>query len=628
MEQDRLYGLLCKKSFSIVSAVAGKEKVDSYAKKYASLDLVSSIGFTGMDVTPAEVISLSFMAALTSFIIVSSTGVIAVAYGLLDNLTAVLVVVCGGAMPLLSYVYAAEHPKRRASYMKVHSLGDVPEVVSYIVMSMKLNPNMERALKFTAASSKRQLARDVRKMMWDLQLRAYDSMDDALTGFAGNWGRYSDHFKRAVFIIKSSTGEKEEAMRIIALNRALEVVLAGTRSLMSTFSSSLHSPTLILYSIFVMVPLALVAMLPAASVIGLRINVLEMALTYDMLFPLVTLLYAHSILLKRPAAFAPPEIPESGIPAGMRKSMWAVLSLMAGVTVSTPYFIIPQCLLPLPNTIFPVWGLTAAVSIYCIGVYGPYKKVRDEIIAMENDFADSLFILGRRISEGRSPEDGFEYTARAVKGTAIGTAYARASFNIRCLRSTLYDAVLDPEHGAFSSVYSGRIRATIGMLVESSGKSGDVAGNSVIRLADHLKELQSIEDEIRKMLNTMTGMLKATCIIFAPFIGGVTLALSDSISKVIEQTVLDLQGMPDSARPYFPMVPEFSAPAVTPDQFVLVVGVYVIMLVIILLRFVCGIEHGDDRYEFMYSTGITLPVSTLVFTVTTKLSGMAFNGMF
>ncbi len=101
--------------------------------------------------------------------------------------------------------------------------------------------------------------------MWDLQIRAYDSMDDALAAFAGEWGEYSEHFKRAIFLIKSSTGEREEAMRTIALNRALDVVLQGTKGLMQSFSSALHSPTLILYSIFVMVPLALVAMLPAAA---------------------------------------------------------------------------------------------------------------------------------------------------------------------------------------------------------------------------------------------------------------------------------------------------------------------------------------------------------------------------
>jgi len=365
-----------------------------------------------------------------------------------------------------------------------------------------------------------------------------------------------------------------------------------------------------------------VAMLPAAAIVGLRVNALELALLYDALFPLATLVYAHSILMKRPAAFAPPAIPETR--QALPRTAWALLAGAAGMGVSSLYFFSPA--LPIAGSIFIAWGLTAAISVYCLGAYAPYKRMRDEIIKMEEEFADSLFILGRRISEGKSPEDGFAYAATMTSGS-MGRAYARAAYNIRCLRTTLGEAVLSPEFGAFSDVYSDRIRATIGMLVDSSSKSGVVAGNSVIRLADHLKELQSIEGDIKKMLYTMTSMLRTTCTVFAPFIGGITLALSRSIADVVAHTLANLSDMPESARQYFPMVPDFSAALVSNDQFVLIIGLYVIMLVIILLRFVGGIEHGDDRYEFMYSVGTVLPVAMAVFTVTTALANTAFGGM-
>ncbi len=624
MEAESAYAEACRASFRALASLVGREKLDAYSKRHASPGLTASIGFAGLEVKPSEVFSLAFVAAMAALAVLAVVGMAAFALGLMDSAMAALMVVCGGLIPILVYVYVGEYPKRRAAYMKVHSLGDVPEVVSYIVMAMKLNPNIELALKFAATNSKRQLARDVKKLMWDLQIRAYDSMDLALGAFADGWGAYSEHFKRAVFLIKSATAEKEEAMRTIALNRALDVVLQGTRGLMQSFSAELHSPTLILYSIFVMVPLAMVAMLPAAAIVGLRVNALELALLYDALFPMATLVYAHSILMKRPAAFAPPDIPETR--QILPRWAWALLALAAGAGVSSLYFFLPG--LPVAGSIFFAWGLTSAISIYCLGVYAPYKRMRDEVKKMEEEFADSLFILGRRISEGRSPEDGFAYAAALTSGTAVGRAYARAAYNIRCLRTTLGDAVLSPEFGAFSDVYSDRIRATIGMLVESSGKSGEIAGNSVVRLADHLKELQSIEGEIKKMLYTMTSMLRTTCTVFAPFIGGITLALSQSISAVVEHTLANLSDMPESARQYFPMVPEFGGPLVSNDQFVLIIGLYVIMLVVILLRFVGGIEHGDDRYEFMYSVGTVLPVAMAVFTLTTAFAGVTFGGMF
>jgi len=283
--------------------------------------------------------------------------------------------------------------------------------------------------------------------------------------------------------------------------------------------------------------------------------------------------------------------------------------------------------LPFQEADVIIWGITAAIAIYCYGTCLPYKKARDVITAMESEFADSLFVLGRRMSEGRPPEEGFAYTARMVSGTAIGKAYAMAAFNISCLRATLRDAVLDPGFGAFADVYSDRIRATISMLVETSAMSGEVAGGSIIRIADHLKELQGIEEEIKKMLFTMTSMLKMTCVVFAPFIAGITLALSGAVAEIVTNTMADMRGLPESARPYFPMVPQFTAPSVSTADFTLIVGVYVILLVIILLRFVDGIEHGDDVQEFMYSVGRTLPVAVAVFSITTAVSAAIFGGM-
>lgn len=628
MRVESLYVRAGRASYALLSPVAGKKALDGYAERHFSHDVTDALGFTGMEMETAEVLTLAIAAASASLALVLSAGCAALYGGMLDGSTLALLVVCGAAVPLLSFVYVSEYPKRHAAYMRVHSLGDVPEVVSYVVMSMKLNPNMERALAFTVKNSRRQLARDVRKLMWDLQIRAYDSLDEALAAFADRCGAYGDHFKRAMFIVKSSTCERDEAMRTIALNRALDVVLNGTKSLMSGFTATLHAPTLILYSIFVMVPLALVAMLPAAAVVGFRVNAVQLFLLYDLLFPLITLLYAHSILMRRPAAFTPPDIPADRVPGQLMSGWWwAAIGAWAGLSIIAAGAMVPAGVLPFGTSDYILWGMVAAVSIYCYFTALPFKKARDRIVAMEAEFADSLFVLGRRMSEGRPPEDGFAYTARMVAGTTIGQAYARAAFNISCLRTTLREAVLDPGYGAFADVYSDRIRATVGMLVETSAMSGEIAGSSIIRIADHLKELQDIEEEIRKMLSTMTGMLKMTCTVFAPFIAGVTLALSGAVASVVARTGADLRDMPESARDYFPMVPQFAAPSVPAADFTLIVGIYVMLLVIVLLRFVSGIEHGDDGHEFMYNVGCTMPVAVGVFSVTTWVAGAMFGGM-
>jgi len=123
----------------------------------------------------------------------------------------------------------------------------------------------------------------------------------ALGAFAGEWGEYSEHFKRAIFLIKSSTSEREEAMRTITLNRALDVVLQGTQRA--------HAVLFQRAALADAHPVFYFRHGPAARwwrcctrrrLIGLKVNALELALLYDVLFPMATLVYAHSILLKGP----------------------------------------------------------------------------------------------------------------------------------------------------------------------------------------------------------------------------------------------------------------------------------------------------------------------------------------
>ena len=199
-------------------------------------------------------------------------------------------------IPLSVLCYLSEYVKIRAKFMKISSLGDIPEILSYIVMSMKLVPNLEHAVLFAARNSERPLAKDLKKLTWDLNLRIYSSMDDALLSFADLWGRNSEYFKRSLHLIKSSTAEPDEAQRIITLNRALDISLEGTESLMDSFAAKLKTPSYILYSIFILIPLALVALLPAVTVVGMKPETMDLVLLYDLDFPdsCSTLLRIHS----------------------------------------------------------------------------------------------------------------------------------------------------------------------------------------------------------------------------------------------------------------------------------------------------------------------------------------------
>lgn len=306
---------LCRLSVKHFSWLVGDIKTfKKKAEESVSGEFMDSLNFTGLDVEPYEVILLSYSGAIVAaasaflldLIIFAFYGFSIAGMGLV---TLVLMVGITAGLPLAALQFLSEYPKTKAGYMKVHSMGDIPEVLSYVVMYLKLIPNMEDGIRFAARESNTSLGKDLKKLVWDLEVRVYHSIDDAITTFANLWGKWSDHLKRALHLIRSAVREPSESERNMSLDRSLDVVMEGTKNSMTNFANKLHQPTLVIYSIGVMIPLALVGMLPAASLVGLRISIFQIFLLYDIVLPVLLFTYIRKVLLSRPATFNPPAIP-------------------------------------------------------------------------------------------------------------------------------------------------------------------------------------------------------------------------------------------------------------------------------------------------------------------------------
>ncbi len=644
-EYQNWYCSACKVASQRFGWMVGN--TDEYRKKSertVSQEFKDALNFTGYDIEPWEAHILAYSGFLVLLFLMLAVDAILFSFARYETDSLTAVAACTGIVPLAGMVYLSEYPKIYAKFMKIHSLGDIPEIQSYIVMSMKLVSNMERAITFAAENSTRPLANDLKKLIWDIHIRTYSSIDDALIAFANQWGKNSEYFKRSLHLVKSSVNEPDEAQRIITLNKSLDIVLEGTKTMMDSFSARLRTPTYVLYSIFILIPLALVALIPAVSIVGVRIDTVTLVLIYDIILPLATFFYSEYILLQRPATFAPPHIsdmhPElSGIRTVKKMTIFTALTVGAIVGVSgyilvyigNPFDIVSQEAMSglLPRTFPVVWAITSIITIYCLGVYTPYKKIRDGIKQIESEFADALFVLGRRISEGRSAEEAFGHTSENMKGSKIGEVFADVAKNLTGIRTTLHGAIFNEEYGAFRYVYSDRVHTTMRMFTESVHKSNEAAGVAIIKLADHLKELQEVEDNIKRSLYDVTSTMRATAMIFAPLIGGVTLALSEVIQKILQNIAKEAQLLPEEFN-FGGMMNEAGTgmtQSVPPDIFLLVIGLYMVILVIILTRFAGGIEYGGDKPQFMYDLGQMLPMSILVFTVTTIISRYLFSSM-
>jgi hypothetical protein len=651
--EQGVYG--AKKYFSWL--VNDTPKTRQKLHKYFSADYQEILTISGLNVTPLDVLLFSYTSALLSFLLcLAGVVIILVMYLffslLIDGLT---LIILGGILigvPIVVMNYIATYPKTHSRYNQIYCLGDIPEVLSYLVMYLKLVPNLENSVRFAASESTTTLAKNLRKLIWDMEIRVYHGITDALTSFATQWGRWSDYFKRSLHLIGSSIQERDETARIITLDRALDVSLEGTQETMNQFAARLHQPTVILYSLGIMIPLSLVAMLPAAGLVGMRITIGQVFVLYDVLLPLFVLLFIHKILLTRPVTFTPSTI-SSDHPdlRGSSKHRSLVVSLVLGIVVSLPGFIFllvpfvhptdssngvmkfltdPQGLNSFfPCTLFFIWGVAAAVSSYCIRVYRPYKKVRDEIKQMEREFSDALYILGKRISEEKSPEDSFLYTAKTMQGTKIAEVFHHTCFNLMALHTNFHDALFSSEFGSLRHVYSDRIKAILQLFIEGTQKSQRVVSASIIRIADHLKQLQLVEKKLQDMLYELTSTLQSTITVFAPLIAGVTLSITTLISRILGS--VSISNSPEMIPEVSPGLVDtsqaFMIKNIQPEYFVLVIGMYLIELVFLLTRFTNGINEGNDKAIFMYRLGKIMPLSIIVFSVTLLCGQFFFSQM-
>ncbi|HWR26028.1 MAG TPA: hypothetical protein VN278_07290, partial [Methanosarcina sp.] len=282
VEESNWYERACKITarqlrWTIRDPVAFSRKCE----KSVSSEYRDALRFTGFDLEAYETVLFSYAGTFATLILLLGIDILLFLSMSFDSRTLFIIGTLTLVIPLGILCYLSEYVKIRAGFMKISSLGDIPEILSYIVMSMKLVPNLEHAVLFAARNSERPLAKDLKKLIWDLNLRIYSSMDDALLSFADLWGRNSEYFKRSLHLIKSSTAEPDDAQRVITLNRALDISLEGTESLMDSFAAKLKTPSYILYSIFILIPLALVALLPAVTVVGIKPELIDLVLLYD-----------------------------------------------------------------------------------------------------------------------------------------------------------------------------------------------------------------------------------------------------------------------------------------------------------------------------------------------------------
>ncbi|MBI5036429.1 hypothetical protein HZC09_03725 [Candidatus Micrarchaeota archaeon] len=214
-------------------------------------------------------------------------------------------------LPVLVAFMYKQMPYSTVEKEKINSLAHVPEIVNYLTMSMRLTPNLEKAVQFAANHGQGKIAEDLKKIVWDTQIGRYESVEEGLDELAYRWGAYNEDFKHALMLIRASVLEADKERRFAMLEKASQDVLEGTREKMDLYARKLQQPTVYLYYFGILLPLLMAILLPIGSSLANNADIAKaefMFIAYNFLIPIMVFVYGKSIIGNKPPTTTPPKI--------------------------------------------------------------------------------------------------------------------------------------------------------------------------------------------------------------------------------------------------------------------------------------------------------------------------------
>jgi hypothetical protein len=559
-------------------------------------ELVEALSFIESTNGPETVVKAGYVAGTVAFVLL--LGLVTTPMPLLG------VAILATTLPIGVVHGVHTAPRVWAEFRRTRALGDGPNLIGRAVLRMQIQPALENAVRFAADTGYGPLADSLAAHIQ----RSRGTPDAGLISFADEWAEDFPAIRRAAHLLATAQ-DAPEAERARTLDRALGAVLDGTREQMAQFTATISAPTTALYAFGVMIPLALVALLPAARLAGYAVPIWFFVFAYNLVLPAILVGASIWILKRRPVAFPPPAVTRSHPEVPDRRWPRVLLGAAFGVAA---YALTARFG---PAYLATYAGVGMGVGAAMMALYHPILQVRNYVRNVERHLVDALYIVGRQVAEGEAVESAVSLAGERVPAET-GDVLDDAAGLQRRLHMGVEEAFLG-EYGALSAIPSPRCQS-MATLLSIASEEGKPSGRALVSMADHLEELQEVERETRRQLRAVTGTLDNTAAYFAPMVAGATVGLADIIVK---QTAASGGGDPQSTDSFGGAGIEFGGatntlPPLPTDQLALVVGAFVILLCFILTPLSIALRYGLDRALLGYYVGRSLVFSIPIYVVT------------
>jgi hypothetical protein len=588
------------------SRTNGARRRDTGIDTEGSSELRRSLAFLGWESSVDRVVEIGYRVGIGVGLVAAVA--VALAAGSFSGLTAGL---AGG---LAATHVAHRGPVWLAALRRTRALGAAPGLIGRLVLRMRLDPSTERAVQFAARTGDGPLADGLARH----ERGSADSPTSGLRSFAREWQPWFPAIDRAAVLVRTAAAAPPER-RGRCLDRALDTTIAGTTDRLAAFVGEVRAPVSALYAFGVLLPLALIALLPAAAVSGVPISAGVVAALYLGVLPGGLVVASGWLLSRRPVAFAPPSIGRDHPAVPEREAHAVAAGAVAGVVAAA------LAVQFVAEWAAPVSGLGVGIGTALFIVVRPRRSVLSRVRSVERGLPDAMTVIGGDVAEGVAVETAIANAGERLDD-ATGEVFELAGRRSDTLRVGVREAFLG-RGGPAASVPSPRLRGAIALLAVAA-REGRPAGDVLLELADQLEELRELEGDARRQLATVTGTLTNTAAVFAPLVGGATVALATGIDTVGAGGMgagatagADAFGVGGSGAAGGIEAGSSGAAgadatgAISVPVLGRIVGAYVLVLATLLTALATGLERGFDRTLVAYRVGIALPTATATYLV-------------
>jgi len=625
-------------------------------------NLQNSINGAHLEITPSQVAGLAIFAfALT--IIFGALMTTAIYFFTLTFSFLFLMLSFVLAAFLAFYFFTM--PARLANEWRLKAGSQMVPCILYTVVYMKHTSNLERAIKFASQHLEPPLSLDLSKVFWDVETGKYSTIKESLDNYLETWRGTNTEFIESFNLIESSLFEPTEARRIQILERSLQVILDGVYDKMLKYTHSVKSPLTNLYMLGIVLPTLGLALIPLASaLIGGAIKWYHVLVIFNLLIPFMVFYMTNEVMIKRPGGYGETSILELNPLYPKYKSkrpywiaaaicfplflisiipfLFQYTPLASWIGLQTDYtfqsigfgllgdikifdFISgagPMGPLALLLSLFMPLSIFLFFSIAYFGKTKEIIKSRDYSKLLESEFNNSLFQLGNRIGDGTPAELAFGRVAESAKGQVTESFFRMVNYNIQSSGMSLEKAIFDNRRGAIINYPSNLIATSMHILIESAKKGLRVAAESLMSIADYVRNINKINERLRDLLADITSDMNSNMTFLAPLLAGIVVGLASMITLILSKLsgiIAQASGSGTDMNQYGSMVnivDLFQVDKLISPYFLQVcVGIYIVEIIFILTKTLVTVDSGQDELKETYEIARNLRSGGLLYLI-------------